>query len=72
MLQAYCEKILKKLGYTMECNIFAVETTGDHQSRKFKINQAYIDEGLREFKDLICRVAFLEKYGADRIYPDDI
>ena len=72
MLQAYCEKILKKIGYTMECNIFAVETTGDHQSRRFKINQSYINEGLKEFKDLICRVAYLEKYGIEQSYPDDI
>ena len=70
MLQMYCNMKLHKMDYSMECNIFAVETTGSHASRRFKINQAYIDAGLKEFKDLICRVAYHTKYGFDTIFPE--
>lgn len=70
MLQMYVKQVLHKEDYSYECNIFAVETTGTHQSRRFKINQAYIDKGLKEFKDLICRVAYHTKYGFDQQFPE--
>lgn len=72
MLQMYIRQVLHKEDYTYECNFFVVETTGTHQSKRFKVSQGYIDAGMKEFKDLICRVAYHLKYGFDKefSFPD--
>lgn len=71
-LQMFMREIKNKKDYSYECNIFAVETTNTYLSNRFRINQSYLDEGLKEFKDLICRVAYLEKYGIENKYPEII
>ena len=71
-LQMFMREIKNKKDYSYECNIFAVETTNTYSSSRFRINQSYLDEGLKEFKDLICRVAYLEKYGIENKYPETI
>ena len=63
MLQMYLDHCLYKADYDIKCNIFAVETTGDNKSQMFKINNSYIQYGIQEFKELICRVAYHEVYG---------
>lgn len=65
MLQMYLDHILYKADYNIKCNIFAIETTGDNRSQMFKINNSYIQYGIQEFKELICRVAYHEIYGYD-------
>lgn len=70
-LQMFMKEIKNLKDYSYECNIFAVETTGTHQSKRIPINQAYIDLGIKEFKDLICRVAYHQKYGFENKYPTD-
>ena len=65
MLQMYLDHCLYKSNYDIKCNIFAVETTGDNRSQLFKINNSYIQYGLQEFKELICRVAYHIVYGYD-------
>lgn len=57
MLQMYLESI-NKADYDIRCNIFAVETTGMNRAKVFKINNSYIQYGINEFKELICRVAW--------------
>lgn len=66
MLQMYLDHCLYKSDYNIKCNIFAIETTGDNRAQMFKINNSYIQEGLKEFKELICRVAYHEIYGYER------
>lgn len=70
-LQKYVKEVLNKQDYDYEANIFAVETSFNHASRRFKINQAYIDEGIKEFKELICRYAYHKQYGDNFKFPDD-
>lgn len=65
MLQMYLDHCLYKADYNIKCNIFAVETTGDNRAQMFKINNSYIQYGIQEFKELICRVAYHEIYGYD-------
>lgn len=65
MLQMYLDHCLFKADYNIKCNIFAIETTGDNRSQLFKINNSYIQYGIKEFKELICRVAYHEIYGYD-------
>lgn len=65
MLQMYLDHCLYKADYNIKCNIFAIETTGDNRSQMFRINNSYIQYGIQEFKELICRVAYHEIYGYD-------
>lgn len=63
LLQMYLDHVLYKADYNIKCNIFAIETTGNNRSQLFRINNSYIQYGIKEFKELICRVAYCEVYG---------
>ncbi len=69
MLQMYVKQILHKEDYSYECNFFVVETNNKFQSRRFKVSQGYIDAGLNEFKELMCRIAYHTKYGFKEKFP---
>jgi len=66
LLQMYCEQILGLTDYNYKCNVIVVETTGKNEAKIFPINNSYIQYGAKEFKELICRVAFHELYGYDQ------
>lgn len=66
MLQMYCEQVLGLLDYNYKCNVIVVETTGQNKAKVFPINNSYIQYGAKEFKELICRIAFHELYGYDK------
>lgn len=52
--------------YTYQANMMVVESTPDFKSEVYPISQAYIKQGLIEFKELICRVAWHEYNGYDK------
>lgn len=66
MLQMYCEQILGLTDYDYKCNVIVVETTGQNKAKVFPINNSYIQYGAKEFKELICRIAFHELYGYEQ------
>lgn len=72
MLQMYFQKILGITDYTLQSNIFAVETTGEHRSDVFRINNSYIEQGIKEFKQLICRLAWHEINGFDKEFNESV
>lgn len=72
MLQMYCDYYKKLDSYEYRCNILAVETGTEHTAQLYRVSQAFIDEGIKEFKELICRVAFHEIYGYDERFPESI
>lgn len=51
-------------------NILAIQSKPPYSSMIFPISNAYVQKGLREFKDLLCRVAFYTRFGThtDRHY----
>ena len=70
ILQCY----LKSQGYSdfkYEANMMVVESTPDFKSDVFPVSQSYIKQGLVEFKELICRVAWHEKFGYDKELNED-
>lgn len=66
MLEMYCDQVLGLTDYNYMCNVFVVETTGDNRAKTYAVNNSYIQYGIKEFKELICRVAFHELYGYDK------
>ena len=72
MLQMYFQKVLGITDYTLQSNIFAVETTGEHRSDVFRINNSYIEQGMKEFKQLICRLAWHEVNGFDKEFNESV
>lgn len=71
LLQLYFQRILGISDYTLQSNIFAVETTGEFRSDSFRINNSYIDFGIQEFKQLICRLAWHTINGFEKEFPGD-
>ena len=72
LLQMYFPKSTGITDYTLQSNIFAVETTGEHRSDVFRINNSYIEQGMKEFKQLICRLAWHEVNGFDKEFPESV
>ena len=72
VLQKYFQEVLGITDYTLQSNIFAVETTGEHKSECFRINNSYIDLGLKEGKELICRLAWHTIYGFDKEFTESV
>lgn len=70
LLQKYFQEVLHISDYTLQSNIFAVETTGEYRSDSFRINNSYIDLGIQEGKQLICRLAWHNRYGFDKEFPE--
>lgn len=70
MLQMYFQKVLGINDYTMLANIFAVETTGEHRSESFRINNSYFELGKKEFKELMVRLAWHTVNGFDKDFPE--
>lgn len=66
MLQMYVEQVLGLTDYNYKCNVFVVETTGNNRAKTYPVNNSFIQYGAKEFKELICRVAFHEIYGYDK------
>jgi hypothetical protein len=65
VLLRYCEK---EYGYNSEdwrfqCNVIVSETTADNKSAVFNITKDLLDEGRKEFCNLLKRVACCEMYG---------
>lgn len=71
LLQKYFQEVLHINDYTLQSNIFAVETTGEYRSDSFRINNSYIEFGIQEFKQLICRLAWHEVNGFEKEFPGD-
>ena len=55
----------------IQSNIFAVETVGEYRSDSFRINNSYINLGIKEFKQLICRLAWHTLNGFDKEFPEE-
>lgn len=72
LLQMYCEQVLNLTDYNYMCNVIVVETTGENRAKVYPINNSYIQYGAREFKELICRVAWHERYGFDKTIEERI
>lgn len=72
LLQMYFQKILKINDYTLQSNIFAVETMGEYRSDSFRINNSYIELGIQEFKQLICRLAWHTLNGFNKAFPEEV
>lgn len=70
VLQKYFQEILNISNYTLQSNIFAVETVDQHKAESFRINNSYIDAGIEYFKQLICRLAWHTIYGFDKEFPE--
>lgn len=60
--------ISEALDWTVNCNILAVETVLDNNSRSFVINDEYIYRGIDEANELLKRVAACEIFGYDKEY----
>lgn len=65
ILQAYCKTILNLENYQYKANMLVIESIPQFKSDVFQVSQSYIKQGLIEFKELICRVAWHEYYGYD-------
>lgn len=63
MVQMWMKFIRKDLDYSYKSCILAVETTCEHKAQVFPINNSYFEEGIKEFKRLICIIAYYYKYG---------
>jgi hypothetical protein len=70
MLQMYFNEILNIKDYTLQSNIFAVETVGEHRSDSFRINNSYFELGKKEVKQLLCRLAWHMIYGFDKEFEE--
>jgi len=66
VLQKYFQDTLHINYKDLQCNIFAVETCNQHRADVFRINNSYIDLGIKKAKELICRLAYHEIYGFDK------
>ena len=66
VLQAYCKTILGLEDYSYKSNMLVVESTPNFKTDVFPVSASYIKQGLIEFKELICRVAWHEYYGYDK------
>lgn len=53
-------------GWTVNCNILAVETVMNNYSKSFIINDEYIHRGIDEAHELLKRVAACEIFGYDK------
>ena len=71
VLQAYCKAVLGLDGYTYQSNMMVVESTPEFKSEAYAVSQSYIKQGLTEFKELICRVAWHEHNGYDKELNED-
>lgn len=72
LLQMYFQQVLDIKDYTLQSNIFAVETLGEYRSDSFRINNSYIDFGIQEFKQLICRLAWHSVNGFDKDFEEQV
>lgn len=72
LLQKYFQEVLGIKKYNLQTNFFVVETTGEHKSDVFRLNNSYINVGMKEFKELICRLAWHQIYGFDKEFPESV
>lgn len=72
LLQKYFQEVKGIKDYTLQSNIFAVETTGEYRSDIFHINNSYIELGMQEFKQLLCRLAWHLTYGFDKKFNESV
>lgn len=72
MLQMYADLKLYLSKYDIKCHIIVVETTGMHKASVFHISNSYVQAGIKEFKELVCRVAWHEINGYDREFPENV
>jgi hypothetical protein len=72
LLQKYFQEVLHITDYSLQTNFFVVETTGEHRSDVKRLNNSYIDTGIQEFKELICRLAWHQTYGFDKEFPESV
>lgn len=62
MLLAYCNKTYGERDWTLGINIIAVETIYPYRSQVFKIGEATLKKGMKEYNELLKRVAYHTKY----------
>ena len=48
--------------YKYYANILAIESKEPYKSAVFRINNSYIQRGIREFKELMCRAAYIKMH----------
>lgn len=70
VLQIYCQT-QGYTGYKYKANMAVVQTLPDFNSRLYEVPEKYIKQGMEEFKELICRVAFHELNGYDVEFKED-
>lgn len=69
ILWHYCQQkygVSKELGWTLDCNILAVQTLPDYSSKCINISKNHLKRGKEEFEELIKRVAACELFGYDQ------
>ena len=71
LLQMYMDHVRLLSNYDIKCNIIAVETVGSHRAGIFPVNNAYIQEGIKEFKELLVTVVYHKLYGYDRTIEEN-
>lgn len=68
ILWYYCQKkygVSKEAGWSIDCNILAVQTTDDFKSRRFNIGRDWLKMGKIEFEMLMKRVAALDIFDTE-------
>ena len=72
LLQKYFQEVLNINNYKLQTNFFVVETTGEYKSDLFRLNNSYVQQGIKEVKELICRLAWHQIYGFDKEFPESV
>jgi hypothetical protein len=67
MLLAYCNKIYGERDWELAVNIIAVETIYPFRSQIFKIGEDTLSKGMKEYNELLKRVAYHTKYSYSSI-----
>lgn len=63
MLSLLNEKLYKLKNPSFKCNMLLVSTIPNYNTGVFPVNYKHLMKGKEEFKDLIRRIAYLERYG---------
>ena len=70
ILWYYCMKnygVCSGTGWQIKANMLVVETVPNYWSRPYYVTQKQLTEGKKMLNELLCRVAYCEMYGYDKI-----
>jgi hypothetical protein len=71
MLKSYAEEAYSR-PFTLTANMLVVQTLKPFHSMVFNVKNEAIKRGWKEFKELICRVAYHETHGYDKLIENEI